>query len=288
MSWESASAGIPAKVSIGLGGLASSEKSLGILTKENGVFLYDFSKNMWINLPTDPSIIAGNPGALQLYKEGIYVGTQYKGVYHSNNNGKTWTTLNHGLGNLTIRRFQEFENKLYICTNDGFYSLNREENNWEKEFGENDLQTNGAAVFNGSMYIATNKGVFKNNKNSKWNNLLPNHSVHNIGTGNGKIFAMTYNALLLSSSSDGMSWQNEQEGLPANLYTFTIIDNKETLFAGQWDGVYSKTKDQFKWQRSGIGLPMKSAVTNIQVFKDILVINTQVSKQYQDQRIPGF
>lgn len=49
-------------------------------------------------------------------------------------------------------------------------------------------------------------------------------------------------------------------------------------FAGQWDGIYSKTKFNNTWELSNKGLPEKFAATNLQAFNGILVITTSERK----------
>jgi hypothetical protein len=281
-TWRNASSGIPQKVSIGLGGVAVAGKVLAVATKEYGVYSYNFNDSTWFNIPTEKQIIDGNLGALIFYKNTIYVGTQHKGIFYSQDYGKTWTFQNAELNNLTIRRFIEYENMLYVCTNDGFYSLNKDSNGWESEYGYNSLQVNGATVFKGSFYIATNKGVYKKVSGSNWRNVLPDHSIHNISSANEELFAMTYNELLLSSR-DGIIWQSAQDGLPENLYTFNVLYQNHVLFAGQWDGVYSKSDLSSKWKKSSIGLPTNFAVTNLISFDGILVITTSVRKFKTDK-----
>lgn len=275
-TWKNASAGIPQKVSIGMGGLAVSANSIGIATKEYGVFMYNLKDSIWVNLPTEQQIIADNIGALNFYKNSVYVGTQLNGIYVSNDKGKTWAIRNTGLRSLTIRRFFESENKLYVCANDGFYLFDETTGIWKPEYVENLLQVNGAALFNEFIYIATNKGVYQKNTGNGWKNVLPDHSVHNISSDNGQLYAMTYNKLLLSSK-DGTHWQSLQNGLP-DLYTFNILRNNEIVFAGQWDGIYRRTNTDNKWQPSGNGLPSNFAVTNLKSFKGVLVITTSERK----------
>lgn len=276
-TWKNASAGIPQKVSIGLGGVTTSDNSLGIATKEYGVFIYNLKDSIWVNLPIEQQIIDGNIGAIIFYKNSVYLGTQLKGIFFSIDNGKTWATRNSRLKNLTIRRFLEYKNKLYGCTNDGFYSLNEKTGNWKLEYGESSLQVNGAAVFKEFIYIATNKGVYQKDKYNNWKNVLPNHSVHNISSDSGQLYAMTYNELLLSSN-DGIHWQSMQDGLPKNLYTFNILKQNDIVFAGQWDGVYRKTNNDNKWKQSSNGLPANFAVTNLKSFHGFLVITTSERK----------
>jgi ligand-binding sensor domain-containing protein len=238
-NWVNSSNGLPEKVRIGLDGITTTSNFLGVATKENGVYNYNFATKTWENIPTDKQIIEANIGAISFIDSCIYIGTQFKGVFYTKDNGKNWANLNTGLTNLTIRRFCEFDKILYVCTNDGFYSLSKPSNNWHLEFGQNSLQTNGATVFKGRFYLATNKGVFTQLSDKSWVNSSPQLSMHNISADKDQLNAMTYNELLLFSS-DGQIWQKQQNGLPKDLYTFNVINYNNTVFAGQWDGIYRK------------------------------------------------
>jgi photosystem II stability/assembly factor-like uncharacterized protein len=277
MNWNNSSNGLPEKVRIGLGGIATSNQTLGVATKDNGVYLYNFKSKIWENIPTDQEIMEANIGALAIVDSIIFVGTQFKGVFYTTDKGKYWKNLNKGLTNLTIRRFCEFNKVLYVCTNDGFYSIDKFLDNWKLEFGQNSLQTNGATLYNGSIYLATNKGIFSQQRDKSWINSSPQFSMHNISSDQKQLYAMTYNELLLSST-DGKTWQSVQSGLPKGLYTFNVLNYNNLIFAGQWDGVYRKSDSNTIWELSSKGLPAKFAVTNLKAFHNIVVISTSERK----------
>ena len=276
-TWENVNTGLPQEFSIALGGIATSDKVLGVATKEYGVFLYNFTDSIWINVPTDQKIIENNLGALEFFDHSIYVGTKENGIFCSKDMGKTWVQQNKGLNNLTIRRFVILEQTLYVCTNDGFYALDNKQSSWKYEYGENLLQVNGATYFNGGYFIGTNKGVYQKLKDNHWINILPDHSVHNISSDEDELYAMTYNELLLASK-DGANWRSIQNGLPENLYTFNVLTQNNTVFAGQWDGVYRKSKSDDSWSLTNSGIPEKFAATNLKSINGMLVISTAERK----------
>lgn len=191
--------------------------------------------------------------------------------------GRAGGNINTGFNNLTIRRFCVFNQILYVCTNDGFYSLDKVSKNWQLEFGQKSLQTNGAALYNGRFYLATNRGIFSQLADKSWINSSSQFSLHNISSDGKQLYAMTYNELLLSSK-DGKIWQSSQNGLPKKLYTFNVLSHKNILLAGQWDGIYKKNDGAPFWTLSNTGLPSNFAVTNLKAFKGILVISSSERK----------
>ncbi len=273
LTWENKSAGLPKKIRLGLGAIATSGSLLGIPTKENGIYLFDFNKELWVNIPTDKKIIENNPGTFTFFKGQIYIGTQSGGVFSSANHGKSWANLKIGLANPTIRKLVTIDNKLYAGTDAGLYSFNEVHKKWVLEYGNSTMQVNGITEFDESIYIGTNQGAFTTPKDRKvWKQILTNYTLHNISSDDKTIYAMTYN-VLLSSADKGKSWRNIQKGLPGELYTFNVIKNGNSVFAAQWDGVYRKNNEYDTWESYSNGLPVNLAITNMKSFNGIIVVS---------------
>lgn len=273
ITWRDKSKGLPDTATVGLGAIAVSSNSLAISVKESGIYLFDFKKGMWVNIPTDKDVVERNIGALTFYKDRIFVGTQFGGVFYSADYGKNWTKLNSGLANLTVRKIVQVEGKLYVGTNAGLYSYSEQDKRWKLEYGNSTLQVNGITGFDGSLYIGTNQGVFTNQEEGKgWKVILRDRSVHNISSDDSAIYAMVYNELL-SSVDNGKSWQNIQKGLPKSLYTFNVIRNGSSILAAQWDGVYRKDDPNESWEPYRTGLPDNLAITNMTAYNGLLVVS---------------
>jgi photosystem II stability/assembly factor-like uncharacterized protein len=135
------------------------------------------------------------------------------------------------------------------------------------------MQVNGITEFDGSLIIGSNQGAFATpNDRKAWKQILTDRSLHNISSDENTIYAMVYNELL-SSTDNGLSWQNIQNGLPAGLYTFNVIKKGNSVFAGQWDGVYRKDKINEIWKSYSNGLPKKFAITNMTSYNGIIVVS---------------
>jgi ligand-binding sensor domain-containing protein len=276
-TWENKSQGLPKDVF--LTDIAISDKHLAVTTKQNGIFLFDFQTNTWAGLSMNP--LTNNVDALYFHQNKMFAGTQHGGVFISNDQGKTWTSHNNGLRNLTIRKLAVIDNKLYAGTNGGLFSWNDMENKWEIVYGDNQLQVNGITEASGEIYIGTNHGAYKSSKYFRdWKLILPNRSLHNIDSDGQIVYAMVYNELFFSNDK-GLTWQSMQKGLPAELYSFQVMKKDNVVLVGQWDGVYKReTSENLKagWAFSSKGLPSENAVTEMKIYKDIIIIGCSKRK----------
>ncbi len=275
--WTDISDGLPGELF--LTDLAVSDELLAIATKQHGIFLFDSPGNRWRAVPSR-QVTTSPVDALVYYHQHLFAGTGRAGVFTSADLGKTWQAINQDLGNLTIRTLKVINDKLYAGTNGGLYSWNEARHRWIAEYEMPALQVNGITGLDGEIYIGTNSGVFKATEGQKnWQPLLTRRSLHNISSDGKMVYAMVYNELMVSTDK-GASWKSLQSGLPPTLYTFQIIPNGNTVFAGQWDGVY--VKDSLlgaSWRLASNGLPEKFAVTEMAVYKNNLIATSSLRTQ---------
>ena len=273
-TWEDKSNGLPEDMT--LTDIAVSDELIGATTKKHGVFLYNFSENSWAKTADRPQTTS-NLDALIFRDDKLFVGSENAGVFVSADKGKTWLSINEGLGNLTIRKFAVVDHKLYVGTNGGLYFLNDNGHKWALEYGQNSLQVNGITEFENEIYIGTNQGIFKSLKGKKdWKQIMANRSLHNISSDDRMVYAMTYNELMVSGDK-GNTWRSIQKGLPAQLYSFQLLKKDSAIFVGQWDGIYKK-QTLTGWTYSSAGLPSKFAVTEMKIYQNILVIGCSERK----------
>lgn len=94
LTWESKSNGLPPETRLGLGGIAVTGEKLAIVTKENGVYLFNSENDLWENVPTDKQVLENNPGTLAFLNNEIFIGTQKGGVFFYCRPGKKLGKLN--------------------------------------------------------------------------------------------------------------------------------------------------------------------------------------------------
>ena len=246
-SWVDKSDGLPAPIVVP--DFAVSGDMLALASKQQGIYLYDFGKVKWQRLAGKPAT-STDLDALFIKNNNFITGTHGDGIFVSANNGATWQAMNSGLGNLTIRKIVEIENVL--------------------EFGTGSLQVNGITALDGEIFIGTNQGVFKSIKGlNNWIKILPNQSLHNISSDDKTVYAMVYSELFVSTDK-GRSWQSDQRGMPAGMYSFHVTRKDNALFVAQWDGVYRKYGGS-NWTLASKGMPAKFPVTELKVFKNLLM-----------------
>jgi len=257
-TWQNRSKGLPGNIF--LSDIAVGDELLGLTTRQNGIFTFDFVANSWNRTPTIP-IESDEINALCFYRNMMFAGTRNSGVFISSDKGNNWTVFNNGLKNMAIRKFSVIDHELYACTNGGVYTLDELSKVWKLEYGK-DLQVNGIMQFDGEIYIGTNHGAYKREKSTnRWKQIMTNRSLHNIGSDKRNIYALTYSELFVSADK-GNSWQSDQMGMPAGMYSFQVIEKDNTVLAGQWDGVYVKTVSQ-GWKLSNKGLPFNLPVLEL-------------------------
>jgi len=271
-SWENNSNGLPKDIF--LSDLAASDEFLGLATKQNGIFLYNVEKRSWVKTNGTPKT-SNDFDALYLFKSRMFVGTQGEGVFISSDKGQNWFALNDGLSNLTVRKFTEIDNKLYVGTNGGLFSFDEHENKWHFEYGNNNLQVNGIIEYDNEIYIGTNQGAYKANINkSNMKKILPDKSLHNIGVARNIVYALVYNELF-ATKDKGMTWYSDQKGMPKGKYSFQIIQKDNTVLVGQWDGIYKKDATE-NWKLTSKGLPNNTPILEFKTYKGFIVAGSSL------------
>ena len=273
-TWVNKSRGLPDNIF--LSDMAVSNDFLGLATKNNGVFTFDFSTDEWKaikSIPTESDEI----NALYFHQNRLFIGTKKSGIFISLDKGDNWAAYNEGLKNLTIRKLILIEDKFYAGTNGGLFFYDKLSKKWKLEYGHPSLQVNGITELHGEIFIGTNQGAFRK-KNNEWEQVMANRSLHNIGRDRKNIYALTYSELFVSSDN-GKTWHSDQKGMPHGMYTFQIVEKDNRVLAGQWDGVYAKTASQ-GWALSNRGLPFNFPVLEIVFTSGFIVAgSSQWSKE---------
>ncbi len=144
----------------------------------------------------------------------IYAGTLGGKIYRSNDGGRNWTVINTGM------------NVSFI------WSLTKN---------------------NGTIFAATEIGVFKYNGTNWTITSLAGKDVHALAVHNGIIYAGTWGLGVYKSSDNGTTWTAINNGLGAFLAVQSLTVHNGKVFAGTMGGGVFRTDDGTNWTKLTCG-----------------------------------
>ncbi len=162
----------------------------------------------------------------------LFAGTT-TGIYISSNNGLNWVQSNKGLiDGVSVYCFAQKGINIFAGSSDGLFRSSDNGKTWKDVSGSISIRLIQAILINGEQ-----------------------------------IFAGTRDGGLWLSTNDGDTWNEYDYGLVNGaIESLCKIDN--TLIAGtEWSGVYISTNNGAVWWQSNSGLPEKSVVHSLYIYK---------------------
>ncbi len=241
----------------------------------------------------------------------IFVGTDSY-LFKSENNGKTWDTINKGLFDTfkhkkspkgdtkeiqkdSIAPYKIFtlaskESNMYAGTDHGIFMFNPSEKIWHPlKYDTNSYMkpTNvyTLAITDSNIFAGSDDGIFilKQKKNSIWSiqpSGLNNLAVFTLAVSKNYIFAGTF-AGMFKSSNNGLTWKRSNKGLKMKyndpldppLLTLSIVFNGENIYAGTNKGVYLSKNEGEEWTAYNKGLSEKY-ITSLATYENNVYAGT--------------
>ncbi|MBS4035409.1 MAG: T9SS type A sorting domain-containing protein [Ignavibacterium sp.] len=206
-----------------------------------------------------------NTGVKSIAKTGngnLLAGTSARGVFHSSNNGTSWTASNNGLSHFAVSSIIVVGNNCYIGTiRGGVYLSTNNGTSWTSiNNGLTDLRitaltSDGSNVFAGTakngVFVSSNNGISWSQINSGLTYTIVNALI---SEGNN-LYAGT-NGGVFYSDNGGTSWSEINNGIPVFArYINALIKNGSKLFAGSYGGgVFYSTDNGTNWTAVNNGL----------------------------------
>lgn len=248
-------------------GIVEKESKLFIATNFHGVFISENGSNHWKsimgNLPNGIDI-----NAIITFESALVIGTLKHGVYVSLDEGVTWHPAATNLQRTSIRSLIALKGKLLAGTDNGIYTSIDEGNNWEHIYGGK--QVTGFTILNGKTYAGLSNGAIMSKDNGDhWQYIYQPDALHDISNDGVYVYAMTMGEGLLRTKTDGVQWENANNGF-GNLYTFEVKNVGNDLFAAQWYGIYHSMNRGNSWRKLSTGsngLPDSTAFTVMEITK---------------------
>jgi len=256
ISWNEVNYGITDK---NIYTLVSSGKLLFIGVR-NGVFSsIDSGKNWDPYLNLNATVV----NSLMIYGKSIFAGTQYGGINKSTNNGESWSLMNTGLTNTSIRSIVVLDSILFCGTEEGIFRSFDKGKNWE--LGSPGTKKNYIItidIHKKNLYYGTYKNSYiSSDHGSTWIQIynLMGIDVSSFLWNDSLFFAGTWGYGIIQSTDDGKSWVGKNAGIESQWVNSIAICGNNIFGGFQSDdthigGVYVSNTWGDIWSIANTGL----------------------------------
>ena len=238
-------------------------------TSNHGIFRSEDNGIQWIEVnsrETENVIV----NSLERRGNDVFAATE-KGVFISDDYGKSWLGMSKGLTTLNISSLFINADNLYAGSVRGLFRSINGGIHWQ-------LDNSGLNKFaftitksGQNLIVGTTGGIYHSSDNGdNWiadTTELLNKYVSAFIVKDTNIYAGTYDGLLYLSTNDGVSWKKISSQLGRYVQSFAFIGTN--FFAGSYaDGVYRSTDAGIHWTFSGYD--MGHTITSLAVIKSNL------------------
>ncbi|MDX2029972.1 MAG: Ig-like domain-containing protein [Blastocatellia bacterium] len=224
----------------------------------SGVYRLASNRQSWTPSVSNPmtfkvnALLADNTG-------GIYAGTEGSGILRLLNN--SWSPVNSGLANLSVRALASLGSQLYVGTDGGgvFRSLDNGQS-WQvvDELNLPNRTINALAVSGTILLAGSSGGGIFSLQNDKWSECkagLDNPFVSSITSVGGYTLAGTAGGGVYRTPNQSCAWTSANSGLATSTVNALAI-NGAHIFAGTaGNGVSCSIDNGLSWIKANEGLP---------------------------------
>ncbi len=261
-NWSPFANGIPEEAT--LSAIVQADNKLFIATDYHGIFSSIDGENNWQTRNNGlPKTIDIN--CLIVEGKKLVLGTLGQGIYFSEDEGLNWKPASQNINYTPIRALIKTKNKIIAGTDTGFFASVDWGNSWTPLFG--DMQILGFTTLNNKIYAAAfNGALMSEDEGLTWKYIYQEDALHDIANDGTYIYAMTIGQELLKTDSDGMIWENAQNGIPKppNFYTNELRPKGKDIFSAQWIGIYHSSDNAKNWKLLNT-LPTKTAFSTLEI-----------------------
>jgi photosystem II stability/assembly factor-like uncharacterized protein len=189
----------------------------------------------------------------------MFVGIRSGGVYHSTDNGITWTPASSGLTNMYMYALLFDGTNLFAGTEEGGVFLSTDYGaHWTAvNTGLTDPYAFALAVSGPNLFAGTNGGVFlSTNNGTRWTAAsagLTNPHVYALAVSGTNVFAGTLGGVFLSTNN-GTSWIAVNSGLTNPSVHALMVVGTNLFAATRGGGIFRSTNNGTDWTAVNSGL----------------------------------
>lgn len=208
-------------------------------------------------LPANPSV-----WSLAVNARGfIFAGTE-QGAYRSKDNGETWTPINRGLANPPV------DSSAISATEQSSSRVEVYPIITPMKFRHTTFLT-FAISSDGSIFAGASDGLYRSKNNGKkWRRVgFVDEEISILGVNaNGELFVTTSFLGIFSSSDDGATWRQVNDGQTTGAITALTISPDEDLFVGtQQRGVFRSKDNGVSWTSVNSGFTAMKPVYSLAI-----------------------
>lgn len=202
LTWAPAGGDLPDGASIEV--MEKMGEQMVLATSNYGLFIGHPEKPVWKRVGQD--LPNQKITALHIAGPVMYAGVYEAGIFVSKDEGATWTSLNKGLLDLSVRSILKINGTLLVGTNTGMFRLEQGQTRWQKIFSEGQVTSLKTAA--GKIVGGTNLGgIFSEDGGNNWRWIIKKGALHNISILSDKIIAMEISGDLRISADWGKTWE---------------------------------------------------------------------------------
>lgn len=250
---------------------------------DKGVFMVDFVNSSLIQLSTNPI------RDLISYDGKLFACPWAEGVISSIDNGTTWVSSNNGLSNIHATSVN-YDKNLYLTAYEGIFLYDSNNQTWQNYInGINGSfyapSVNNIAFNDFGVYIGSENGFFSASiKDYLWSQTM-SKNIYKIYSIKNTLYGLTKFDGIYSSTNNGQSWIETNNGLPEYFYeirfypTATLLfEHKDTLFLGTNNGFFKSAINNINWQKTQFD--NKLVVNSYCILNDEIYLGTTDSGIY--------
>lgn len=256
----------------------SDGKDLAAILVFGEIVRFDKKENKW--LATDFPVQFGSAKSVYYDIDGMYVGGEYQGIFHSANGRNSFAPMNRGLEEVSVHAFTTFGTLLYAATSNGIYASTNNGIQWYPS-GKQGTYFQDCIVHKGVLLMAGSDGIYRYEAQSGgWVfSGLPNTWCNSFMELNGKLLVSTGNhydfhhAKIYESSDGGAGWADITNGDLNDESTAAIVrldTNSTTLFAATDFGLFKRPIEGGNWSKVNIG-NFLAQIVDFAVYDNLIV-----------------
>jgi len=273
-SWQNDSFDLPQDLEVSF--LEPMGDEIALATDNRGLFISQNNRTEW------KAISEQLPGtkinALHISGQSIYVGVYRQGIFRTDDQGTTWTSLNYDLNEPNVQAILQLEDQLLIGTDFGAFYLPENEISWQPTSLKGQILSIYAR---GDKLVAgTSQGTaLSEDGGEQWKWIRQEGAVHYTHPLGDRIVELVLNGELVVSDDWGEHWREMEFGPREWSYVYEIVEIAGVQLCSNNYGIHRSRDGGETWE---LAYPTESlAFFDLMVMGDVVYGGTRTWDEYR-------